>query len=206
MEAFRLTGDEVIKRQAAGGHDEEFAHDFRTRHALAALVSPDRLNGHAKPFREIATGQAVALTKSNERVRAVVHDRRCTKLVQAASTDFVPAWLSRGESACGTVRRMTPKHYYIKEWRDRAGLSQQALGDRLGVTHVAIGRWERGERQPSIKSQRELADALGIRPIDLLRPPDRPSLDALLAGLPEEDFQRVMRTVRAVLGLPDDIA
>lgn len=46
----------------------------------------------------------------------------------------------------------------IKELRIHHGLSQQALGELLGVSAVAVGKWERGQSQPDIGTLTRLAD------------------------------------------------
>lgn len=38
----------------------------------------------------------------------------------------------------------------LAEWRKRAKLSTQSLGDMLGVSRVAVGRYEDGDLNPSI--------------------------------------------------------
>lgn len=58
----------------------------------------------------------------------------------------------------------------LLRWRIRRGLSQQALGDKAGMSRVNIARIESGkETRPS--SALKLADALGCT-IDDLREPD----------------------------------
>lgn len=37
----------------------------------------------------------------------------------------------------------------VKAIRERLGLTQEELADRMGVTHAAICMWERGKRTPS---------------------------------------------------------
>ena len=49
----------------------------------------------------------------------------------------------------------------IRFFRLRAGLSQQELGNRLGVSAVAVGKWERGQTQPDISSLTVMADLFG---------------------------------------------
>lgn len=55
----------------------------------------------------------------------------------------------------------------IKEYRKQAGLTQKELGDRLGVSNVHIGQYERGLRNPRLPQLKKIADALDI-PFDLL--------------------------------------
>ncbi len=55
----------------------------------------------------------------------------------------------------------------IREYRKQAGLTQKELGDRLGVSNVHIGQYERGLRNPRLPQLKKIADALDI-PFDLL--------------------------------------
>jgi len=46
--------------------------------------------------------------------------------------------------------------------RRRADLTQRQLGERLGISHVAVGQIERGETRPDLGKLAALADALGV--------------------------------------------
>lgn len=48
----------------------------------------------------------------------------------------------------------------LKIIRSAAGMTQKSLGEKIGVTSVTIGNWERGIRQPSFELLSKLADAL----------------------------------------------
>lgn len=90
----------------------------------------------------------------------------------------------------------TQKIVFLAEWREKRGLSQKALGERLEpvVTDMTVSRWERwcrGERgrdvsQPSVGVMAAVAEALDIQPEDLYRHPEQPSADELLRGHPAE--------------------
>lgn len=73
----------------------------------------------------------------------------------------------------------------IHDARKAAGLSQEALGEKLGVVSQTVSKWERGESAPDAAALPALADALGL------------SLDALFGREPtertlEEDFLRLI--------------
>ena len=55
----------------------------------------------------------------------------------------------------------------IREFRKQAGLTQKELGERMGVSNVNIGQYERGLRNPRLPQLKKIADALNI-PFDLL--------------------------------------
>lgn len=56
----------------------------------------------------------------------------------------------------------------IKAIRKKRGLTQKQLADRLGVKQQNVSDWERGERSPSVKNLKKLADVLNCRIDDLV--------------------------------------
>ena len=56
----------------------------------------------------------------------------------------------------------------IRDARRRAGLSQQALGERVGLDQSGISRIERGERPMTVDTLKAIASALGVSPAALL--------------------------------------
>ena len=57
----------------------------------------------------------------------------------------------------------------IQEARKAAGLSQESLGERLGVSRQAVSRWERDETMPDPDKIVVLADLFGVTTDYLLR-------------------------------------
>ena len=55
----------------------------------------------------------------------------------------------------------------IRTLRLKAGLSQQALGAQLGVSSVAVSKWERAESQPDIHTLTRMADIFATTIDDL---------------------------------------
>lgn len=56
----------------------------------------------------------------------------------------------------------------IRYHRQRLGLSQKELGEKLGgISQQQIGRWENGNKNPKIETQIKIASALGV-PVLLL--------------------------------------
>lgn len=122
------------------------------------------------------------------------------------SSASVPLWrndLNRIGAYMGTMSpRIGPKRphrLFLAEWREHRGLSQDALGGRLGVTHVTISRWETGKRRPDLNAQAAIAEALDLEPIDLFRHPDRPSADALLRDQPAGVQEQAIRLIQAII-------
>lgn len=56
----------------------------------------------------------------------------------------------------------------IKEARKSAGLTQQQLADRLGVSFVNISQYENDKRNPKYETLKKIANALGISIYELL--------------------------------------
>lgn len=50
----------------------------------------------------------------------------------------------------------------IYECRKRAGLSQEALAERLGVSRQSVSKWETGDSEPEIGKLRVLAAVFGV--------------------------------------------
>lgn len=57
----------------------------------------------------------------------------------------------------------------IKDARLKAGLSQEQLAERSGFSQQYLSGLERGLRNPTVVTMFELAQALGTKPVDLLR-------------------------------------
>lgn len=91
-----------------------------------------------------------------------------------------------------------PFRLFIAEWRTNRGLSQEALGGRLGTSDVTVSRWETGKRRPDLNALAAIAEALDIEISDLHRHPDQPSADALLRGQPEDVRDQAFRVIRAL--------
>lgn len=58
----------------------------------------------------------------------------------------------------------------IQNARKKSGLTQEELGERVGVTGVAIMRYEKGARQPRLEQLRQIALALGTSVSELVEP------------------------------------
>lgn len=56
----------------------------------------------------------------------------------------------------------------VRQARKQAGLSQEALGAKVGVSGAAVGQWESGKTTPSGANTLRLIDILGLDADDLL--------------------------------------
>ena len=57
----------------------------------------------------------------------------------------------------------------LRDARERAGLTQLQLGNRIGRDHRTIHRWEYAYRIPNLEDLLVLADALDVPLADLVR-------------------------------------
>jgi transcriptional regulator with XRE-family HTH domain len=53
--------------------------------------------------------------------------------------------------------------------RREKGLTQEQMEERSGFSHQYISGLEQGRRNPTVVTLYELAEALGVTPLDLLR-------------------------------------
>lgn len=87
----------------------------------------------------------------------------------------------------------------LKQARQVAGLSTRVLGDRVGVSAMAISKYERGEATPSSDVLLRLAKALNVRTEYFFRQSEV-QLEGLRyrkhPDLPEKDKERVISDVR----------
>lgn len=60
----------------------------------------------------------------------------------------------------------------LKRIRVERGLTQEELAERSGFAQQYISDVERGRRNPTIVSLWELAQAIGVTPVDLITPDD----------------------------------
>lgn len=63
----------------------------------------------------------------------------------------------------------------ISAGRKALGLSQEALGERLGVSRQAVSKWETDAAAPDMKNLMALSRELGIPLTELTGTPNQPS-------------------------------
>jgi len=66
------------------------------------------------------------------------------------------------------MRRLVGRN--LARIRNAKGLTQEALAERSGFSQQYLSGLERGRRNPTIVTLYELAQALGVDHLDLLRP------------------------------------
>ena len=50
----------------------------------------------------------------------------------------------------------------IRKYREKAGISQEALAEKLNVTRQAVSNWELSKTEPDIDPLHRIADSLGV--------------------------------------------
>lgn len=61
----------------------------------------------------------------------------------------------------------------LRELRTARGVSQDGLAEKTGIHSTAIGRLERGDREPKLRTILRVARGLGVKPGQLLDDLDR---------------------------------
>ena len=86
----------------------------------------------------------------------------------------------------------------ILYYRKAAGLSQEELAARIGVSRQAVSKWETGESTPEVGKLAALAREFGIT-VDQLLSPDDPRAEAREAGVsPTERYETLPLVGRMV--------
>lgn len=78
------------------------------------------------------------------------------------------------------------------------GMSQRGLADAAGLTPASVSRYVNGEREPRAPTAAALADALGVRPSDIIGAPDEQELDTAVR-LVARNADRLSKAQRTVL-------
>jgi transcriptional regulator with XRE-family HTH domain len=92
--------------------------------------------------------------------------------------------------------------FYLKQWREHRGLSQQRLAERIDTSKGYISDLERGKRRYNQDMLEMLADALNCEPADLLmRDPSDPSgIWSVWDGIPKTERPKIVAVICAMLG------
>lgn len=89
--------------------------------------------------------------------------------------------------------------WYLSEWRDKVGLTQDAIAARMDTNKGQISKLETGKQRLNDRWIMGYAYALGIEAADLLHHPDKPSVQTLLKGASPEVREQASRVVEAFL-------
>lgn len=81
------------------------------------------------------------------------------------------------------IRKGARLHYYIKEWIEHLGLSDDVVASRMGLSSRS-SVWKLYTEQHRLTPAKvaQMAEALDRDPRELLFPPEVPSLDVIAEG------------------------
>ena len=80
----------------------------------------------------------------------------------------------------------------IKTARESRGLTQEQLGEKIGVTGVTIMRYEKEQREPSYKQLQKIADALHVNWLYFLgNPTNEPELEVARNEYKDQEIYRL---------------
>lgn len=92
-----------------------------------------------------------------------------------------------------------PRRNFLKAHREKHGLTQEQLADRIGTHKAQISNWENNRRAISSAAQEALEDALNLEPGDIHRDPDRPSADDLLRNASPEVVNEAIEIIKVLM-------
>jgi transcriptional regulator with XRE-family HTH domain len=99
------------------------------------------------------------------------------------------------------IRKNARAHLYIEEHLEAKGLSFEDIGGRMGVSRTTVWRWAKEQWRLDPGKMDALATAIGLEgPIELFRPPQRPSIDAILAEAPQDIYDATLDLARRLAG------
>ena len=86
--------------------------------------------------------------------------------------------------------------------RHAAGLSQATLAERAGLDPDELARLEAGVGEPTVETVAVLAEALNVRPVELVRDDADPAqlVGELLARVSPEQRKEMIAAIEATLG------
>lgn len=94
----------------------------------------------------------------------------------------------------------TGRKNYIRQWRDRLGMTQEELGEKIDRSQEQVARIERGDNSYTAATIEAIALALECRAADLIsRPPGiEDQVRALVGSLSPEGKRRAVAIIQAL--------
>nr|WP_246271229.1 helix-turn-helix transcriptional regulator [Falsiroseomonas frigidaquae] len=108
------------------------------------------------------------------------------------------------------TKRTTPTEPFttLTQWREARGLTQEQVGNKLGLGSAAIHKWEAGKVVPNVDRLRQLAEIYETTPDALFYPPEAGRhveelrrADALLRRMSPEQADRWLTVAEDLLGI-----
>jgi len=99
------------------------------------------------------------------------------------------------------VKPRRPRKLFIQERREKVGLSQKTVGERLKphVSDMTVSRWETGKSRLSDQVMAALAEVLDCEPEDFYHDPEGdPTPNQLLRGQPPDVRKTALQMLRGL--------
>lgn len=96
------------------------------------------------------------------------------------------------------IYQSRPRRLFIQEWQDKWDISPETMASRLGIARESYYRILRETHRINTERLEQLAEAMGhhMTPQDFYRPPERPSIDALLENADDDTRETVFDLAR----------
>jgi transcriptional regulator with XRE-family HTH domain len=160
----------AVRFDIAAGEVRDLRDQRTRRQQLATADSRGRRPIDPDAVRELLIGRAGAGHPFFEH-----HGAHCACDAQLPSSVFCAPRAADNVSKVTQTVRMTHSRTKIREWRKFRGLSQERLGELVGVSHTTIGRLERGRTRYIQATLESIARELQTDPASLLvRDPNDP--------------------------------
>lgn len=96
----------------------------------------------------------------------IQQELQCGSLVAVDAGLKIPAMAGKSGRAYKRDKKkpvaQAPVNNFIRQWRERADMSQEALSEESGVSVASISAYERGTSDPSMEYLQKLAEALDV--------------------------------------------
>ena len=89
---------------------------------------------------------------------------------------------------------------WLNDFMEQRDITQEALAGMIGVSHVAISKWQRSLNLPEPRQLRNLADVAGLNPIELFQ-----LCGYLPFQLPKQPKRNIRPKVLAILKQLEDL-
>ena len=85
---------------------------------------------------------------------------------------------------------------WLKHYREKARMSQNALAEAVGVQENTVWRWENGRATPSVDIAKAVAAALGVSEAELLNGPEEHKIriELIFGKMPDEEVLDMSET------------
>lgn len=100
------------------------------------------------------------------------------------------------------MKRIGPKkpvYWYLREWRDHFGLTQEQVAERMDTNKGQVAKLENRKQRMNDRWIAAYAHAFGIPQARLLTHPDAPTVDDLLRDATPDELTQVRATVSMML-------